>query len=134
MSCLLIFQSRTTVPRNKMIELLREKGCGKRMLIAIKEMYSCTKHILKSALIDVSIGVRQGAPTSCILFVVYIDKLVRIVQEAVASDGFLGALNILLLMDDAVILATSRGMCIRKMRVLDEYCKNYGMVVNESKT
>lgn len=101
------------VPRDKMIKVLRDIGCGKRMLKAIQAMYTCTKHILKSAVISASIGVRQDAPTSCILFILYIDKLVHMLREAVASDGFLGALNVLLLMDDAVILATSREMCIK---------------------
>ena len=122
------------VPRYKMLNVLKENGCGKRMLMAIKGMYTCTKHILKSAVINASIGVRQGAPTSCILFIIYIDRLVRMLRETVTSDGFLGSLNILLLMDDAVILATSREMCEKKLKLLCKYCNDYGMIINESKT
>ena len=122
------------VPRSKMLSVLRESGCGKRMLMAIRAMYSCTKHILKSAVISASIGVRQGAPTSCILFIMYIDRMVRMLHEAVVSDVFLGSLSVLLLMDDAVILATNRTMCIKKLEVLRKYCNEYGMVINESKT
>ena len=54
--------------------------------------------------------------------------------EAIGRDGFLGALHILLLMDDAVILATSREMCIEKLKVLCNYCNDYGMIINELKT
>ena len=61
-------------------------------------------------------------------------RLVRMLREVVISDGFLGILNILLFMDDAVILATSREMCVKKLEVLGKYCTDYGMVVNESKT
>ena len=122
------------VPRRKMIELLRDLGCGKRMLKAIQAMYKCTKHILKSAIINASVGVRQGAPTSCILFIIYIDRLVRMLSNAIVSDGFLGGLHVLLLMDDAVILATNREMCKSKLSILYQYCNDYGMVINEKKT
>ncbi len=37
-------------------------------------------------------------------------------------------------MDDAVILATSREVCLRKLSVLCQYCHEYGMMINEKKT
>ena len=91
------------VPRMKMVEYLKSLGCGKLMLLAIHAMYKCTKNILKSAIIESSIGVRQGAPTSCLLFVIYIDKMVKMMKERVENDGFLGSLHALLLMDDTAI-------------------------------
>ena len=60
--------------------------------------------------------------------------MIRMIKGAVAVDGFLGALHAFLLMDDTVILATSRDMCIKKMNVVVDYCREYGMVLNESKT
>ena len=38
------------------------------------------------------------------------------------------------MMDDTVILATSRDKCIRKFEVLLEFCREYGMKINASKT
>ena len=96
------------VPRNKMIQVLRSLGCGKRMLLAIQAMYKCTKQLLKTAAVTTTIGVRQGAPTRCLLFIIYIDRFVNMLKNAVTADEFLGGLHVLLLMDDAVILATSR--------------------------
>ena len=104
------------------------------MLLAIQAMYKCTKNVLKSAVIDSSIGVRQGAPTSCLLFVIYIDKMIKMMKERVEDDEFLGALHALLLMDDTVIIATSRDMCQRKLEVLLDFCLEYGMTINEKKT
>ena len=49
-------------------------------------------------------------------------------------DGFLSWLHILMLMDDAVIFATSKKLLIRKLHVLKDYCDEYGMLVNEKKT
>ncbi len=123
------------VPRMRLIERLRDLGCGRVMLTAIKTMYKCTKNILKStATIDASIGVRQEAPSSCLLFLLYIDQMVRMLKRAVQTDGFLGSLHTLLLMDDAVILTTSRDMCVKKLNVICNFCRKSGMVINENKT
>ena len=122
------------VSRRKLVEVLRSRGCGKIMLKAIQAMYSCTKNVLKSAIIHASIGVRQGAPSSCLLFVIYIDEMIKMIKNAVEEDGFLGGLHALLLMDDTVILATSREMCEAKLRVVLQYCQEFGMSVNVKKT
>ena len=60
--------------------------------------------------------------------------MIRMLKQAVVVDGFLGALHALLLMDDTVILSTSRDMCVRKLSVVLDYCREYGMVLNEGKT
>jgi len=39
-----------------------------------------------------------------------------------------------MLMDDTVLLATSRKKLIKKVTLLVQFCKKYGMVINESKT
>ena len=122
------------VPRRKMLSYLKSLGCGKIMLLAIQSMYKTTKNILKSATVESSIGVRQGAPTSCLLFVIYMDKMIKMMKERIGTDGFLRGLHALLLMDDTVIVATSRSMCERKFKILLDYCTEYGMVVNSSKT
>lgn len=99
-------------PRDKLIERLKELGYGKVMLHIIKTLYTCTKNISRSAIIDANVGVRQGAPTSGFLFVIYIDKMVQMLKRSVERDGFPDSLHILLLMDDA---ATSREMCMKKI-------------------
>ena len=67
--CLFVDYSKAydKVPRRKMLSYLKSLGCGKIMLLAIQSMYKTTKNILKSATVESSIGVRQGAPTSCLL-------------------------------------------------------------------
>ena len=65
------------VPRHKLIEVLKSRGCGKVILRAIHAMYTSTKNILKTAVIDATIGVRQGSPSSCLLFIIYMDIMVR---------------------------------------------------------
>ena len=122
------------VPRKKLLEVLKSQGCGYLMLKAIQAMYSCTKNVLKSALISANIGIRQGSPSSCLLFVLYMNEMVRMIRERIEEDGFLGTLHALLLMDDTVVVATGREMCLRKLKALIEYCRHYGMEINNKKT
>ena len=49
-------------------------------------------------------------------------------------DGFLSWLHLLMLMDDTVILATSRESLVEKLGILKDYCDEYGMQINEKKT
>ena len=84
--------------------------------------------------IGASIAVRQGAPSSCLLFIIYMDVMVRMIKDAITTDGVLGDLHALLLMDDtAVVLATSRQVCEAKLRVVMQYCQEFGMTLNIKK-
>ena len=122
------------VPRDKMMETLKRVGCGFVMLFAIASMYKVTKSILGTAIISATIGVRQGSPTSCFLFVLFVNTLIRMIKERCPRDGFLGWLHVLMLMDDTVILATSRECLMSKLNILCDFCSSHGMVINEGKT
>ena len=97
-------------------------------------MYKHTTCILGSTTITSVIGVRQGSPTSCFLFVIYVDMLIRMIKQNVSLDGFLGWLHCLMLMDDTIIMATTRDLLVEKLSHLGDYCEEYGMVINEDKT
>ena len=122
------------VPRNKLIEYMKSLGCGRIMLSALLNMYKNTYNVLNSTRISTSSGVRQGAPTSCLLFTTYVDKMVKMIKESVQSDGFLGRLHVLMLMDDTVIMATSREKCLKKLEAVLNFCDEYGMEINEKNT
>ena len=121
------------VPRGKMFHLLKSLGCGLVMLTALMALYSSTLSILGTAVITATIGVRQGSPTSCFLFVLFVDALIRRLKR-LPDDGWLQWLHSLMLMDDTVIFATTRERMAEKLQVLENYCTEYGMIVNESKT
>ena len=104
------------------------------MLFALIAMYKITKSILVMAVITEMVGVRLGSPTSCFLFMLHVNVLIENLKERCASDGFLKCLLVLMLMDDTVILATSRGRLIEKLYILHEFCESYGMIINESNT
>ena len=55
------------VPRSKLIDVLKSRGCGRVMLKALQAMYTSTKNIFKTAMIDATVEVRQEAPSICLL-------------------------------------------------------------------
>ena len=122
------------LPRDILIKTLKHLGCGMIMLYAIMSMYKVSYSVLGAAVITAAIGIRQGSPTSCFLFTCYVDRLIKMVKERSGADGFLRWLHVLMLMDDTVILATSREQCLQKLNIVVEFCNLYGMMLNQGKT
>lgn len=50
------------------------------------------------------------------------------------DDSYLKDVHLLMLMDDTTILGTLREIIIKKFNILAEFCKKYGMVINEIRT
>ena len=122
------------VNRRKLIDVLRSLGCGCTMVIAIIMLYRSTKFILKSAVVVANQGVRQGASTSMVLFILYIDRMVQMIKSLNVNDGFLGNVHTMILMDDTVIMSCSRDLCYRKMKKVLEFCEQFDMEINVKKT
>lgn len=80
------------------------------------------------------VGVRQGAPSSCLLFIIYINRMVQMIKGMVEKDGFLGLMYVLLLMGDTVVHATSREKSVEKLSLLLDYCHDCGMEIIVNKT
>ena len=116
------------------METLKKLGCGTIMLYALMSMYEVSYGILGAAIVTAVVGVRQGSPSSCFLFTCFVDELVKLVKCRSGEDGFLRWLHLLMLMDDTIVLATSRDQCIRKLQAVVEFCEKSGMVLNQSKT
>ena len=94
-----------------------------------------TKMALGSASIHASRGVRQGAPTSGFLFTLLVNDLIRSLKaECNQPDDYLGSLHSLMMMDDTILLASSRASALKKIRILNEFCSDSGMQVNDTKT
>ena len=122
------------VPRHMLFKVLQQIGCGAVMLATLIAMYSVTKSILGLAIITTLVGVRQGSPTSCLLFIIYVNDLIKLIKTTCQPDGFLSWLHLLMLMDDTVILATKKENMLQKVGLLKQFCNRYGMLINMSKT
>ncbi len=103
------------------------------MLSALIAIYASTESLLGATTIMMTVGVRQGSPTSCLLFVVFVDDLIRIIRASCGMDGFLQCLDALVLMDDTILLATTKCNMERKIVLLQDYRQDYGMRVNQGK-
>ncbi len=120
------------VPRKVLFNVLKRFGCGTVMLAALVAMYRTTES--GEAVMTATLGVRQGSTTSCFLFVVVINELVKMIKDSGHGGDILQWLHILAFMDDTVLLATSgRGM-VRKLEALKTFCCDYGMKMNQDKT
>ena len=53
------------VPRKTLFRILRRLGCGSVMLWSLVAMYQLTESVIGSAALTITLGVRQGSPTSC---------------------------------------------------------------------
>ena len=113
--------------------ILKKLGCGKVILRAIVSIYKNTINILNSEYVRSTIGVKQGGPMSCVLFVIYLNVL-AVMLKCIGNDSYLGDLHALMLMDDTVLLGTTREKIIEKFEILAKFCADYGMVVNQKKT
>ena len=71
-----------TVPRDKLMRVLRSIGCSLLMITAIATLYCCTKSILGTAIITATVGVRQGSLTLCILFIIYLNLICETIARA----------------------------------------------------
>ena len=121
------------VPRNTLFTILKNLGCGQRFLSALMAVYRNTINILNSEYIRATIGVKQGGPMSCILFVIYLNVMVLMIK-LLDDDSFLGNQHLMVLMDDTVLLGTTREKIKQKFSILIDFCEQYGMKVNELKT
>ena len=101
-------QAYDKVPRAVLFSILKRLGCGATMLLSLVAMYKVTKSVIGTAVIAASVGVRQGSPTSCLLFVLFVNDMIKLYKENCHLDGFLRWLHLLVFMDDTVILSTSR--------------------------
>ena len=87
------------VPRDKLFVVLKRIGCGMLMLAALVAMYSVTESVIGGTVMTATIGVRQGSPTSCLLFIVFMNELIRMLKRSCGSDGFLDWLHTLVLIN-----------------------------------
>ncbi len=100
------------------------------MLAALTAIYAVAESVLGAVVISVTLGVHQGSPTSCQLFIIYVNDLIKMIKDGAGVEGFLSWLPILVLMNDTALVATTLPNMIKKITLVKKYCDEYGMEMN----
>ena len=121
------------VSRTKLLQHLDSKGCGSKYLKALAACLANTGGVCGKEAFKTTLGVRQGASTSCPLFTFFLDATVDAVNSF-GPDDWLDTTHSLLLMDDTVIIATSRQAMEDKLNLLKQSSDEIGMTIHPTKS
>ena len=123
-----------------MAQLILENVSSK-MIRDLKAMYTSVKACVRlnrsySAFIDAKFGVKQGDPSSPLIFMMFINDIKQNINSDL--DGIFNIndikLFILLYADDQVVFAKSPESLQRMLLDIENYCTTWGLKINTSKT
>ena len=130
-----------TVPRDILLNKLKNKGIEGRVLEIIKTLYLNDTASVKigksfSPPFVTNIGVRQGCVLSPLLFNLFLADLQPILQECNDNAKIDDAVDIscLLWADDILMFSKSEEGLQKKLDKLDKYCTDNKLTVNTDKT
>ena len=127
------------VSRYLLLKALVKMGVGTIMLNALKCMYSSTRCILKgfgkiSNIFETYTGIKQGASSSVILFIAFLDDIIDTLKEKCDPEPILNDLHCLLHADDTLVLSTKRELFVTKCNILLEELHKKKMSLNFKKS
>ena len=127
------------VSRYLLLKKLISYGIGYHMLNALKAIYSKTSCILSmkgiySTEFPTESGIRQGAASSSLLFVSFINDLIDFIRNKCDPEPLIESLHCLLHADDTLLLSTSRELFCKKCNVMNEYFDNNQLKLNLGKS
>ena len=127
------------VPRQKLYDILVEYGINGILLRAIKSMYVESRAAVRidgevSAWFEVKEGVRQGCCLSPLLFIIFMDKIVK--SANINGNVDIGGVvfNCLSYADDLVLLSSVASDLQEGLENLNISCENFGMKISVGKT
>lgn len=125
------------VPHKRLLQKLENKGLGKKCLTFIKNMYENTyiKVRIGNSLFNsfkYERGVRQGCPTSPIIFNMYIDDMLDNMPTT-SVPGLRSGVSGLHFADDTVLIASSVEKLIEMMKIVEDWLNINCMELNANK-
>ena len=127
------------VSRFLLLKQLLKLGIGIVMFNSIKSMYSVTRCVLKgfgksSDVFDTYTGIKQGACSSVILFIVFLDDIIDNLKRFCNVEPILNDLHCLLHADNTLLISTNRDQFTHKCNVLLKLLADKKMKLNYSKS
>ena len=106
---------------------------------ALKSIYTVTSCILNlngkiSSEFRTSCGIRQGAPSSSSLFILFMNDLIDYIRDRCVSEPLIETMHVLLHADDTLILSTNRSLFIEKCNLMLEYFGKNKLKLNLGKS
>ena len=127
------------VSRYLLLKQLLKLGVGSVMFYSLKSVYSATRCVLKgfgklSQVFETYTGIKQGASSSVILFIIFMDDIIDILKEKCLIEPILRDLHCLLHADDTIVLSTNRELFIHKCNMLIDTITEKKMSLNYKKS
>jgi endonuclease/exonuclease/phosphatase (EEP) superfamily protein YafD len=125
------------VPHTRLIQKLKASGIGNTMLRFINNMYEETHMKVRvdnetTSSFKYSRGVRQGCPTSPLIFILYVNDMLENINP-IYVPGLKHGIRGLNFADDTVILAENHADLINKVEKIRVWMSENSMEVNPSK-
>ena len=129
------------IDRPKLWHKLILESVSSKMVRALQAMYSTVKACIRhnqsySAFIDAKFGVKQGDPSSPLIFMMFINDINQNINSDLDSIFNINTINVFLLLyaDDQVVFAKSPESLQRMLTDIENYCNTLGLKINTSKT
>ena len=116
------------VSRKLLFEKLVKIGISSVMLTALISIYVSSKSVMEhngqfSDIMLLLAGIKQGAPPSGILYIVYTLGIIDLFNMKFNPEPLLSIFHLLMHADDILLLATTRILAVMKLKELMIYCK-----------
>ena len=127
------------VSRYLLLKQLVKLGVGSVIFYSLKSIYSVTRCVLKgfgklSEVFETHTGIKQGASSSVILFIIFMDDIIDNLKENCLIEPILKDLHCLLHADDTLVLSTNRELFIHKCNQLIDTIVEKKMSLNYKKS
>ena len=132
-----------SVPHTHLWYRLLQDGIHGRIITVIRSLYSCLRSCVKvpeglTEFFRCTVGTRQGCMISPYLFSLYVNELVRLLDElgcpGMRIDEAFSNVNLLMYADDIALMNDTIGRLQNSIDILSTFCDKYGLKVNMSKT
>ena len=129
------------IDRTLLWQKLTSENVSSKLVRAISSMYSVVKSCIKyqsshSQFFSSEIGLKQGDPSSPLLFMLFINDIVQNINADLDNIFTVDEFQIFMLLyaDDAVVFARSPEVLQSILNDLERYCTSWGLKINIAKT
>ena len=130
-----------TIWRKGLIAKLNSFGIEGKMLNIIKDLYSGTNgHVTVGEFMSdnfkMSLGVKQGDPSSPFFFNIYMDELCTNLIETETEAPIINDNKVpcLFWADDLLLISKSKQGLHKQIEIVDQYCSDWRLTLNVEKT